>query len=294
MSAWPWGWCSPRSRPHWSRMFPIASLTPGATSRSPPQQSSTRTRSGDLGRRVAMATTQVMEGRCRRLGPAPAGRVGPGLRAGLTATCPERQRGELRSECAVGLCLETLLEDGVVGLAFLVAFFALALGAAARLAIRGHYEARTRGAAVAAACFAFAVSAAVRLGLAGAGCDLAVPAACCGCARAAATARARPRVRARRRVVAGPHARSAGDWRGPRSGRDRRSALRHDRPSRAKSQVAAALGDNQTALSYAQLAGVGSNRMPRRRRFSRPSCSSSNANFRLRSPLPSAQPPTSR
>jgi O-Antigen ligase len=62
---------------------------------------------------------------------------------------------------AHSLYVETLLEDGVVGLALLAAFFLLVIGNTVRLASRSFYEERTRVAAIAAACVAFAVSAAI-------------------------------------------------------------------------------------------------------------------------------------
>ena len=154
---------------------------------------------------------------------------------------------------AHSLYLETLLEDGVIGLAFLVAFFALALGAAARLAIRGRYEARTRGAAVAAACFAFAISAAVDW-------VWQVPAVSLPFLLLAAAALA-------------PAPRRGLDPGSEPPGGPSRVLVRAVLAIGAvlalvvivvplsvtsalhKSQVAAALGDNQTALSYAQLAG---------------------------------------
>lgn len=61
---------------------------------------------------------------------------------------------------AHSLYFETLSDVGIVGLALLLGFFALVIGAAIRLVTRTRYESRTRAAAVAAACIAFAVSAA--------------------------------------------------------------------------------------------------------------------------------------
>jgi hypothetical protein len=60
---------------------------------------------------------------------------------------------------AHSLYVETLAEVGVVGLALLVAFFVLILGAALRLVMRSEYEARARAAGAAAALLAFVVSA---------------------------------------------------------------------------------------------------------------------------------------
>ncbi len=62
---------------------------------------------------------------------------------------------------AHSLYLETLDEDGAVGLALLVGFFVLVLGAAVSLVVRSRDEARTRAAAVTAAMVAFLFSAAV-------------------------------------------------------------------------------------------------------------------------------------
>lgn len=61
---------------------------------------------------------------------------------------------------AHSLYVETLAETGVVGLGLLVAFFAVVLGAAVKLAIRSHYEARVRVAGLTAALVAFCVAAA--------------------------------------------------------------------------------------------------------------------------------------
>jgi hypothetical protein len=63
-------------------------------------------------------------------------------------------------ENAHSLYLETLAETGVVGVALLVAFFVLAVGAAVRLSARSRYEARVRAAGVLGAMVAFCVSAA--------------------------------------------------------------------------------------------------------------------------------------
>jgi O-Antigen ligase len=60
---------------------------------------------------------------------------------------------------AHSLYLETLAENGVVGLGLLVGFFALVLGAAATLVARSRHEPRTRAAALAGALVAFLVSA---------------------------------------------------------------------------------------------------------------------------------------
>ncbi|HWF74396.1 MAG TPA: O-antigen ligase family protein [Solirubrobacteraceae bacterium] len=60
---------------------------------------------------------------------------------------------------AHSLYVETLAEVGVVGLALLVGFFVLVLGAAVRLVMRSEYEARARAAGAAAALLAFMVSA---------------------------------------------------------------------------------------------------------------------------------------
>ncbi len=62
---------------------------------------------------------------------------------------------------AHSLYVETLLEDGLIGLALIVGLFVLVIGRAATVAWRARYEARTYGAAATAACLAFAVSAAV-------------------------------------------------------------------------------------------------------------------------------------
>jgi hypothetical protein len=61
---------------------------------------------------------------------------------------------------AHSLYVETLAEDGVVGLVLLIAFFVLVVGAAIRLVIRSRFEERTRAAAIAAAFVAFLVYAA--------------------------------------------------------------------------------------------------------------------------------------
>jgi hypothetical protein len=61
---------------------------------------------------------------------------------------------------AHSLYVETLAEVGVVGLALLVGFFVLVLGAAVRLVMQSEYEGRTRAAAAAAALLAFMISAA--------------------------------------------------------------------------------------------------------------------------------------
>jgi hypothetical protein len=61
---------------------------------------------------------------------------------------------------AHSLYFETLAEVGVVGLALLVGFFVLVLGAAVRLVAQSEYESRTRAAAAAAALLAFMISAA--------------------------------------------------------------------------------------------------------------------------------------
>jgi O-Antigen ligase len=62
---------------------------------------------------------------------------------------------------AHSLYFETLAETGVIGLALLLGFFALVIGAAVRLVTRTRYESRARAAAVAAACVAFSISALV-------------------------------------------------------------------------------------------------------------------------------------
>jgi len=61
---------------------------------------------------------------------------------------------------AHSLYVETLAEEGVVGLGLLVGFFLLVVGAGVRLVRRSSYEARARAAAVVAALTAFLVSAA--------------------------------------------------------------------------------------------------------------------------------------
>jgi hypothetical protein len=60
---------------------------------------------------------------------------------------------------AHSLYLETLAETGVVGLALLVSFLLVVLGAAARLCYRARYEARTRAAGLIGALVAFLVAA---------------------------------------------------------------------------------------------------------------------------------------
>ncbi len=62
---------------------------------------------------------------------------------------------------AHSLYVETLAEVGLVGLALLVGFFVLVLGAAVRLVMRSEYEERARAAGATAALAAFVVSAAV-------------------------------------------------------------------------------------------------------------------------------------
>lgn len=62
---------------------------------------------------------------------------------------------------AHSLYIETLAEDGLIGLALLAGFFVLVLVAAVRLVIRTKHEERARAAAAAAALLAFMVSAAV-------------------------------------------------------------------------------------------------------------------------------------
>jgi O-antigen ligase len=62
---------------------------------------------------------------------------------------------------AHSLYFETLVEDGVVGLALLVGFFVLTIGAAGRLTVRSRHEPRTYASAVVAACVGFAISCAV-------------------------------------------------------------------------------------------------------------------------------------
>lgn len=61
---------------------------------------------------------------------------------------------------AHSLYVETLLEDGVIGLALLAGLFVVLIVALGRSAWRGRYELRSYGAAGTAACVAFAVSAA--------------------------------------------------------------------------------------------------------------------------------------
>ncbi len=61
-------------------------------------------------------------------------------------------------ENAHSLYVETLAELGIVGLALLLGFFALVLGAALVLVVRSQYEQRTRAAAAAAALVSFMVS----------------------------------------------------------------------------------------------------------------------------------------
>ncbi|HZU77412.1 MAG TPA: O-antigen ligase family protein, partial [Dehalococcoidia bacterium] len=63
-------------------------------------------------------------------------------------------------ENAHSLYLETLAETGVVGIALLGAFLMLVLGAAVRLCMRSHYEARVRTAGLTGALIAFVVAAA--------------------------------------------------------------------------------------------------------------------------------------
>jgi hypothetical protein len=60
---------------------------------------------------------------------------------------------------AHSLYLETLAETGVAGLALLVSFLLVVLGAAARLCVRSSYEARARAAGVTGALIAFLVAA---------------------------------------------------------------------------------------------------------------------------------------
>jgi hypothetical protein len=60
---------------------------------------------------------------------------------------------------AHSLYIETLAEDGLVGLALLAGFFVLVIGATVRLVMRTQHEARARAAGAAAAMIAFAVSA---------------------------------------------------------------------------------------------------------------------------------------
>jgi hypothetical protein len=60
---------------------------------------------------------------------------------------------------AHSLYIETLAEDGVIGLALLAGFFALVLAAAVRHSVRSKFEARTLAAGAAAALLAFAISA---------------------------------------------------------------------------------------------------------------------------------------
>jgi hypothetical protein len=62
---------------------------------------------------------------------------------------------------AHSLYVETLSDVGIVGLALLAAFLALALGAAVRAVVRSRYGARTRAAAVVGAMLAFLVAASV-------------------------------------------------------------------------------------------------------------------------------------
>jgi hypothetical protein len=60
---------------------------------------------------------------------------------------------------AHSLYVQTLSDDGIVGLAFLAGFLVLVIGSAIRLVVRSQYEARARAAAVAAALVAFCISA---------------------------------------------------------------------------------------------------------------------------------------
>jgi tetratricopeptide (TPR) repeat protein len=62
---------------------------------------------------------------------------------------------------AHSLFFETLLEDGIPGLALVLAFLLAITGAAVRVALRGAGVLRTHGAAIAGACLAFLVSVAV-------------------------------------------------------------------------------------------------------------------------------------
>jgi hypothetical protein len=64
-------------------------------------------------------------------------------------------------ENAHSLYFETLLEDGVVGVAILIAFIVFLLAAAVRAAVTARHQARDLGAAAAAGCTAVAVSAGV-------------------------------------------------------------------------------------------------------------------------------------
>jgi len=63
-------------------------------------------------------------------------------------------------ENAHSLYVETLLEDGAIGLAVLVGFFAVVLGSGVLAVIRSEHEVRTGAAAVTAGCVAFSISAA--------------------------------------------------------------------------------------------------------------------------------------
>lgn len=63
-------------------------------------------------------------------------------------------------ENAHSLYVETLLEDGVVGLALLVGFFVAVIAAAVTRAVRSRDDRRVQAAAVAASCVAFAMAAA--------------------------------------------------------------------------------------------------------------------------------------
>jgi hypothetical protein len=156
---------------------------------------------------------------------------------------------------AHSLYLETLVEDGVVGLALLLGFFVVAFGATGRLAVRGRYEQRTRGAAALAACTAFAISAALDW-------VWQVPAVTLPFLLLVAAALApRPAAAARltNDVESSPPRRSRFLLRALLAGAavlamvaivvplSTASALR-------KSQTAAAIGDNASALSYAELA----------------------------------------
>jgi O-Antigen ligase len=165
---------------------------------------------------------------------------------------------------AHSLYIETLLEDGLVGLALLAGFFVLVIGRAVAVAARSVDEHRTRGAAVAAACVAFAISAAV---------DWvwqipALPIAFVLLA-AAALAPAAPRVRVRAGAVTAaaterPRGRIPQAWR-LRAIRGALVALGigcliaitiplADTNALRQSQAAAANGQTSQALSYARVA----------------------------------------